>query len=120
MIGTEMECIGQGELAVGAARVNFSSDASPVVDWNSDEIKRRPVAGVWFGAPTGDHSVGDLNTGRILIGIAADDTGNTKGSIPLEVTDYVGVFIPINDITKLWLTGLNAGDVVEWSIWYKK
>ena len=92
----------QGEKSVGAATVQLVS--SPLA-----------CSFVWVGAPTANHTVGEANTGNILIG--KESTGNASGGMVLAATDTKGFLILCNDASKLFLTGFNAGDVVEYQIW---
>lgn len=91
--------VAQGELAVGAATVQFSDTSVP-------------CSQVWVGAPTSNHTVGAANTGRILIGNASG--GNASGGRPVETDDYKGFLILVDDLSKLYATGFNAGDVIEY------
>lgn len=92
----------QGERTVGAATVQLVSQSLA-------------CAFIWVGAPTANHTVGAANDGNILIGGASG--GNASGGMVLEATDTKGFIILCNDPSKVYLTGFNAGDVVEYQIW---
>lgn len=91
----------QGEKSVGAATVQLAATATPCTS-------------VWLGAPTAQHTVGELNTSPILVG--KESGGNESGGIPIEADNHKGVLILIDDASKLYLTGFTAGDVVEYQI----
>lgn len=94
--------LAQGEKTVGSGTVQLTTT-----------IKQ--CSRIWFGAPTANHTKGAANTGRILIGITA--AGNASGGVPLETNNLTGFYLHINDASKVYLTGFNAGDVVEYQIW---
>jgi hypothetical protein len=101
-LASSYDVISKGELAVGAAVVRLT--ATPT-----------PCALVWIGAPTANHTVGELNTTPILIGDSA--SSNAAGGMTLEASNHLGFFLPINDASKIYLQGFTAGDVIEYQIW---
>lgn len=93
----------QGELAVGNATVQLTAT-------------KTPCSRIWFGAPTAGHTKAGANTARVLVGTGSTGALNKSGGIPLEVDNLVGFFYPIDDASKVFLTGTQAGDVVEFQI----
>lgn len=91
--------VAQGQLAVGNATVPFSATSVP-------------CSAVWIGAPTASHTVGEVNTGIILVG--GNATSNASGGRPVLTDDHKGVLILVDDLSKLHATGTNAGDVLEY------
>lgn len=91
--------VAQGELAVGNATVQFSATSVPCRQ-------------VWVGAPTSNHTAGEANTGRILVGKTSG--GNASGGRPVETDDYKGFLILVDDLKGLYATGFNSGDVLEY------
>ena len=94
--------ISQGELAVGATTVRLTSTQTL-------------CSRVWIGAPTANHTKGSANTGRILAG--SSSTSNASGGMTLESANSAGFYVHVADASKLYFTGFNAGDVVEYQIW---
>jgi hypothetical protein len=92
----------QGEKAVGNATVQLVETSTP-------------CAWVWVGAPTANHA-GGVNTGVILVGVGPDTAGNQSGGRTIANNDYAGQVIVIDDASKLYLTGFNAGDTLEYQI----
>jgi len=90
----------QGSKAVGNTTVRLIVTSTPC-----DYVR--------ICAPTGDHTAG-ANTGNILIGTNSD--GNDAGGIGLVKENYVGVDYPVRNANLVYLTGFNAGDVVEFQI----
>lgn len=95
------DIVAQGELVVGSGTVRLVAATTA--------CKR-----VWIGAPTANHTVGAANDGNILIG--GNASSNASGGIPLAPTDTAGVWIWVPDAGDIYLTGFNAGDVVEYMI----
>lgn len=93
--------IGGGERLVGSGTVQLTAT-------------KTPCTRVWIGAPTSNHRVGAQNTGNILVG--GNATSNIEGGIALVNTNYTGFYIDIDDASKVYLTGFNAGDVVEFLV----
>lgn len=91
--------VAQGELAVGDATVPFSATSVP-------------CSAVWVGAPTAAHEAGAANTATILVGNSA--VSNVEGGRPILIDDYKGVLILVDDLSKLYATGTEAGDVLEY------
>ncbi len=81
-----------------------------------------PCVGVWVGAPTADHTVGEANDGNVLIGHeSADGTPVTvttilSGGQTLTETNLVGFLVLIDDASKLRFWAANADDVVEYQV----
>jgi len=89
---------GGGEIVVGNATVRLTAT-------------RLPCTRVWIGAPTTNHAVGEANTGNILVGDNAN--GNVEGGMTLTNANVAGFYLDIDDASKVYFTGFNAGDVVE-------
>lgn len=92
----------QGEKTVGATTVQLVSSETPCM-------------GVWIGAPTTNHTKTAANTGNILVGF--NSGGNESGGRTLANDDYTGMLILASDASKIYLTGFNANDVVEYQIY---
>jgi hypothetical protein len=92
----------QGELAVSDTTVQLTAVKTPCV-------------AVWFGAPTADHTIGATNDGALIIGIDSVND-NASGGRTLLDTNYAGFEIEIDDASKVYVTGLNVGDVAEYQI----
>lgn len=101
-VGASFSSIVQGEKVVGSGTVQLVSTSTPCI-------------AVWVGAPTANHTVGETNTGNILVGGASG--GNASGGRTLENDDYDGFLVLCADASLLYLTGFNAGDVVEYQIY---
>lgn len=67
------------------------------------------VTKVVVSAPTGSHTDG-ANTGVILVGM--NETSNIDAGIAVVADNYTGVTIYIDDVSKLYATGFNAGDTL--------
>jgi hypothetical protein len=92
----------QGELAVGTNTTRIKT--------STYECSR-----IWVGAPTANHT-GGTNSGNILVGNNA--TSNAAGGIALEADNYLGFYVHCIDASEIYFTGFNAGDVVEYQIFW--
>lgn len=101
LFNAEVRAIEQGEKVVGNATVQLTTDTTP-------------CQGVMIAAPSASNAVGEANTGNILIGFASSN--NDAGGFTLANTNTVGILIPVSNPSLIYLTGFNAGDVVEYQI----
>lgn len=90
----------QAEIAVGAATVRLTT-----VDM--------PCKRVRVSAPTANHTVGEVNTGNIIVGSKTTTALNISGGCTLENDNYAGLDYPCANADEVYLTGFNAGDVAE-------
>ena len=95
--------IAQGELVVGSATVQLSSTSIP-------------CSYVLLSAPTANSTVAALNTGDLKVGGQSVTANNISGGMTLAIADSKGFIFPVNDANKVYITGFNAGDVVEYMI----
>jgi hypothetical protein len=76
-----------------------------------------PCSYVLLSAPTAQSTVAALNTGDLKVGGKSQaDGGNASGGMTLAIADSKGFIFPINDANKVYITGFNSGDVVEYMI----
>lgn len=108
-------------MAYSADYVNLSGDivdqGEKVVGDNTVQLTAtsQKCSRVWIGAPTTNHTAGEVNTSNILIGNNAE--GNASGGVTLENDNYQGIWLAVNDPSKIYLTGFAAGDAVEYQLW---
>ena len=96
--------IAQGERIAGDATVQLVTAVTPC-----DYIE--------FEIPTASHTSG-TNTGVMLIGIGATTVLNKSGSRALgAAAGNITFTIDIDDASKIYVTGANAADSVEYRIY---
>tara|TARA_B100001245_G_scaffold235487_1_gene223450 strand:- start:1613 stop:2002 length:390 start_codon:yes stop_codon:yes gene_type:complete len=106
------------EVGTFGGTVEQQSQGSKVVGSGTVQLTDSdiPCEYVWLCAPTANHSAG-VNDGDILIGTSS--VSNNVGGVALVADRYEGVVFPIKNANLLYLTGFNAGDVVEYQIFRK-
>lgn len=114
--GLASNIIASGEKVVG------STSAGNAVQLTATSTACR---GVLLMAPTPKapartgKPAGGVNGDFIMAKVAAAAPTHAQallGSVPVNLANYEGVFVPVDDASKVYLAGFVAGDAVEYAI----
>lgn len=111
----DVEISARGALATSLAGAILAQGELPVGNGTVPLVAvSMPCSRVWIGTPTLSHAKAALNDSRILVGSSRD--GNNAGGIPLEPDNHEGFWYPVEDASKVYLSGFADGDAVEYQI----